>query len=60
MDMDSDISSDDLENDITIDFEANQDSTNIHLEDFHNYKPPPSKPVLHSHWDKIYLFIIVV
>ncbi len=35
------------ENDITIDFEASQDSANIHLEDFHNFKPPLTKAVLH-------------
>ncbi len=34
---------------ITIDFKAHQDNTNIHLEDFHNCKPPLTKPILHYH-----------
>ncbi len=38
------------ENDITIYFEANQDSTNIHLEDFPNCKPHPTKEVLKFIW----------
>ncbi len=37
------------ENDIAIDFKANQVSTSIHLEDFHNCKPPLIKAVLHYH-----------
>ncbi len=48
-DFNSEVSSDVLENDITIDFEANQDNTNIHLEDFHNYKPTLTKPVMIYH-----------
>ncbi len=52
MDSDSDISYDALENDITIDFEANQDNTNIHLHDFYNCKSPPTKPVMHYHLGK--------
>ncbi len=49
IDFGSDVLYDDLKNYIKTDFKENQDSTNIHLEDFHNCKPPPTKPVLHYH-----------
>ncbi len=49
MDSNSDISSNVFENNITIDFVANQDITNIHFEDSYNCKSPSTNPVMHYH-----------